>query len=244
MNHEKLADHAANVTTSRKGNKYSFVSPIPGVHIYDTNWVNANEFFAKLDTAEFWENEAGPGDRAWIREDYLDSETGKKSQTCWLAYSKEVEDALADIVDSYLAHWNLDPHSQELLRITKFYGSGDFFGMHHDDTFATPRTTSMVYYATDQYDGGEIEFIHFGVKIKPKAGQLFLFPSGYSYEHKVNPVIGGTEPRVTIVSFINQMTIEERENRRRYIDPSKPYYVPELNYVLNNDLNRTEWPKY
>jgi hypothetical protein len=244
MNQDKLADHAANVTTSRKGNKYSFTSPIPGVHIYDTNWEGSRAFFDRLDTDEFWEHEAGPGARKWIREDYLDLDTGKKSQTCWLAYNKEIEDAMGDIVDSYLAHWNLDPHSQELLRITKFEGKGDFFGMHMDDTFSTPRTTSMVYYATDDYVGGELEFIHFGVKVKPKAGQLFLFPSGYSYEHKVNPVIGGNEPRITIVSFFNQMTFEERENRRKYIDPSKDFYVPSLNYVLDGKLNGTDWPKY
>lgn len=242
---DKQIDQQNKVTTSNSGKKFPFESPIPGVHIYDTNWEGSKEFFEKLDTQEFWDNESSKGDIPWVREDYLDEETGKKSKTCWLNYSKDVHDALGEIIESYLLHWNLDPHSRESLRITKFEGVGDFFGMHSDDGFETPRTTSMVYYATDQYEGGELEFIHFGVKIKPKAGQLFLFPSGYSYEHKVNPVTGGSEPRITIVSFFNQMTFEERENRRSYIKPGD-FYAANLDGrdALERNFNSTEWPRY
>lgn len=243
MHHTKLEDHRNGVTTSRSGNKFKFESPIPGVHIYDTNWTGSSDFFEKISTDAFWENEATVNDVKWVREDYLDEDTGKKSSSCWLHYSKEMEDAFGEIVDSYLFHWNVDPHSREKFRITKFEGTGEFFGMHSDDSFATPRTVSMVYYATENYSGGELEFIHFGVKIKPRSGQLFLFPSGYSYEHKVHPVTGGDEPRITVVSFFNQMTNDERMNRVKYINPNE-YYTPDWRYVLSEDFPSTKWPEY
>ena len=229
MHQSKLSDAARGVTTSRKGNEFLFESPVPGIHIYSNIWENSSEFLNKIETAEYWENPRA-GSRPWVREDYLDEETGKRSSTCWISYDKQIEDGLEEVVDSYLYHWNLDPQSRESFRISKFAGTNEFFGMHSDDSFATPRTVSMVYYPNDDYIGGELEFIHFGVKIKPKANQLFIFPSGYSYEHKVHPITGGN-PRTTIVSFFNEITFEEREHRNSLIDQSS-YYQPKLKYIL------------
>jgi hypothetical protein len=230
---ERIEDARNSVTRSRKETTFSYTSPIPGVHIYDNIWPESQKFFEKLETEEFWENADSRGDIPWTREDYLDEDTGKKSKTCWVWNNPEAREAFEEVVDSYLYHWNLDPRSREALRITKFTGPGEFFGSHSDDSFATPRTASMVYYPNDDYEGGELEFIHFGVKIKPKAGQLFMFPSGYSYEHKVYPVISGT--RITVVSFFNEMTQEERVERIKYIDPTK-YYQPKLQYVFDNSF--------
>jgi hypothetical protein len=229
MYHEKIEDANNKVTTSRKGNKFTFESPLPGLHIYSNVWPEAISFLEKIDSEEYW-SENKPGNNPWVREDYLDEETGKRSSTCWIWHDKEIEDSLEEVVDSYLYHWNLDPKTRESFRISKFSGNFEFFGMHSDDSFATPRTVSMVYYPNDDYEGGELEFIHFGIKIKPKANQLFLFPSGYSYEHKVYPVTGGN-PRVTVVSFFNEITFPEREHRNSLIDQNS-YYQPKLEYIL------------
>lgn len=226
---DKINDHRNGVTTSTKGNKYSFESPIPGVHIYSDVWEDSADFFNKIDSKEYWAENNSPDNIEWVREDYLDSDTGKRSQTCWIWNDTTVSGAIGDVIDSYLSHWNLDPRSRESLRITKFTGPGEFFGSHSDDSFATPRTASMVYYPNDDYEGGELEFIHFGVTIKPKAGQLFMFPSGYSYEHKVHPVISGT--RITMVSFFNEITTAEREHRNTLIDQTT-YYQPKLKDVF------------
>lgn len=230
---DKINDQLNGVTTSTKGNKYSFESPIPGVHIYNNVWPDSMDFFNKIETDDYWQENNSIGNHPWVREDYLDEDTGKKSRTCWIWNDKTVRENLSDVVDSYLFHWNLDPRSRESLRITKFTGPGEFFGSHSDDSFATPRTASMVYYPNDDYEGGELEFIHFGVTIKPKAGQLFLFPSGYSYEHKVHPVKSGT--RITMVSFFNEITPEEREHRNTLIDQST-YYQPKLKNVFSENF--------
>ena len=229
MNKERLENAQNLVTKSRKGNAFSYESPIPGVHIYSNVWPDSMNFFNKIDDDEYWDQNPN-GNKKWIREDYLDEDTGKKSQTCWIWSDPEVTDGLEEVIDSYLYHWNLGPKSREDLRITKFTGPGEFFGSHSDDTFATPRTASMVYYPNDDYDGGELEFIHFGVTVKPKAGQLFLFPSGYSYEHRVHPVKSGT--RITMVCFFNEITFDERKTRQGLLDPNK-YSQPVVDYVFH-----------
>jgi hypothetical protein len=230
MIRERIEDAKNGITRSQKGNIFKYTSPIPGVHIYDDVWPDSIEFFKLIEEDSYWGPGQSQGKIKWIREDYLDDETGKKSQTCWISNDPEIASNLEEVVDSYLYHWNLDPRSREDFRITKFTGPGEFFGSHSDDSFATPRTSSMVYYLNDDYEGGELEFIHFGITIKPKAGQLFMFPSGYSYEHKVNPVISGT--RTTMVSFFNQMTPQERSTRVGLIDQST-YYQPKLQYVFD-----------
>jgi hypothetical protein len=234
MDDQKLKNQSDNVTESRKGNRFKFESPIPGVHIYSDVWPDSLSWFEKIDGDEYWEQNSGPGNKKWIREDYLNDLVGKRSTTCWVWHDQEVQDNLEEVIDSYLWHWDLDPHTRESLRITRYEPNGEFFGMHPDDSFATPRTTSMVYYPNDDYEGGELEFIHFGVKIKPKAGQLFLFPAGYSYEHKIHPVIGGGYRR-TMVSFFNQMTSDEIKNRHSKINRDS-FYKADLKYILARDF--------
>ncbi len=45
-------------------------------------------------------------------------------------------------------------------------------------------------YLNDDYDGGELSFIHQGVSFKPKAGDLVLFPGNIHYWYHVAPANG------------------------------------------------------
>jgi hypothetical protein len=79
------------------------------------------------------------------------------------------------------------------------YGEGHHFGNHVDDNKMYPRTFSLSYYLNDDYEGGEIEFPRFGLKIKPVANQLIMFPANYVYNHIVHPVTSGT--RYAVVNW-------------------------------------------
>jgi hypothetical protein len=231
MDKQKTANKENGFTESRKGNKFKFESPVPGLHIYSNIWPESMDFMRELETDKFWEEHPLIG-KPWIREDYFDEENGKKASTCWLWNHQKAADALTEVIDSYLWHWDLDPQSREALRITK-YTAGEFFSAHPDDSYGTPRTVSMVYYPNDDYEGGELEFLHFGVKIKPKAGQLFLFPSAYSYEHRIHPVTSGNE-RYTIVSFFNHISEKEKSDRLKTI--AFPYQA-NLQYMFDKDFS-------
>jgi Rps23 Pro-64 3,4-dihydroxylase Tpa1-like proline 4-hydroxylase len=77
------------------------------------------------------------------------------------------------------------------------YLEGNKFNQHYDGGTQTKRCVSALVYLNDNYEGGELEFTNFGLKIKPKAGSLILFPSNYAYAHIAHPVTSGTKYVIT-----------------------------------------------
>jgi Rps23 Pro-64 3,4-dihydroxylase Tpa1-like proline 4-hydroxylase len=73
------------------------------------------------------------------------------------------------------------------------YSGGEHYGRHYDGGTESSRSISVLIYLNDDYEGGEIEFPNFNIKIKPKAGMLMLFPSNYAYAHIAHPVTSGTK---------------------------------------------------
>lgn len=61
----------------------------------------------------------------------------------------------------------------------------------HQDQGVSSRVLSSVMYLNDDYEGGEIEFVNSGVKIKPEAGSIIFFPSNFLYVHEVYPITQG-----------------------------------------------------
>lgn len=85
------------------------------------------------------------------------------------------------------------------------YSGGQEYKAHADGQTASGRAVSAIVYLNDDYEGGEVEFVNFGVKIKPKAGMLLLFPSNYPYTHIAHPVKSGT--KYAIVTWIHDRPI-------------------------------------
>lgn len=73
------------------------------------------------------------------------------------------------------------------------YESGQQYKAHYDGGTQIGRSISAVVYLNNDYEGGEIEFVNFGIKIKPEPGMLILFPSNYAYSHIAHPVTEGTK---------------------------------------------------
>lgn len=80
------------------------------------------------------------------------------------------------------------------------YSGGQEYKAHYDGPTATGRSLSAIVYLNDNYEGGEIEFVNFDIKIKPEPGMLILFPSNYAYRHIAHPVTRGT--KYAIVTWI------------------------------------------
>ena len=101
----------------------------------------------------------------------------------------------------YLDRFNINYMSwHSRLEILK-YKEGHFFDNHIDAVPGIPRTVSVVYYLNDDYEGGEISFHRFGLKIKPEANSMLIFPSSYAYNHTAEKVVSGT--KIAIASFLN-----------------------------------------
>jgi hypothetical protein len=80
------------------------------------------------------------------------------------------------------------------------YRGGQEYRAHYDGGTSIGRCISAICYLNDDYDGGEIEFVNFGIKIKPEPGMLVLFPSNYAYSHIAHPVTDGT--KYAVVTWI------------------------------------------
>lgn len=54
------------------------------------------------------------------------------------------------------------------------------------------RDYSLLLYLNDDFTGGELDFPHFGFRIRPQAGMLACFPSDHRYLHAAKPTLSGT----------------------------------------------------
>jgi hypothetical protein len=124
-------------------------------------------------------------------------------KTCNELNNRFYADAYAAVI-WYRNHFGIEEQIYEseteelcLLR----YQTGQKYGAHYDGSTKSGRSVSPILYINDDYEGGELEFVHHGIKIKPKAGSLYLFPANYAYAHIAHPVTSGT--KYAIVTFFH-----------------------------------------
>ena len=101
--------------------------------------------------------------------------------------------SLLAAISPYAVRYNINEmfyhEGYNLLR----YKTGQEYKAHYDGGTSIGRAISALMYLNDDYEGGELEFVNFGIKIKPRAGMMILFPSNYAYSHISHPVISGTK---------------------------------------------------
>jgi len=119
---------------------------------------------------------------------------------------KNVNDKFIDILSpSLISYRNIFKIEQPLFYTEDNnllqYTETQKFNSHYDGGSGSKRTISPILYLNDDYIGGEIEFVNFNIKIKPKSGSLILFPSNYAYRHTAHPVTSGT--KYAIVTWIH-----------------------------------------
>lgn len=87
------------------------------------------------------------------------------------------------------------------------YKPGQEYKMHYDGGTGVGRAISAVCYLNNDYEGGEVEFPNFKVKIKPEPGMLILFPSNFAYAHIAQPIVNGT--KYALVTWIRDREFEK-----------------------------------
>jgi len=82
------------------------------------------------------------------------------------------------------------------------YETNQHFMEHHDHGYSYNCVLSLVSYPNDNYEGGELFFRLQNKKIKPRAGDLYVFPSNFMYPHQAMKVTSGTKYAiVTMLDF-------------------------------------------
>jgi len=112
-------------------------------------------------------------------------------------YSRQLQ-----AVKHYTQHYNIgELRYWEATNYIK-YGPGQHFQEHHDHGFSYNCVVSIVAFPNDDYEGGELYFRLHNVTIKPKAGDVYLFPSNFMYPHRAMPVKSGTKySMVTMLDY-------------------------------------------
>jgi len=171
----------------------------PGIYVFDNVFLDASQYIKDI------EEQAIEWNTAEVLVDPKSSTSGKNVKardTDIIQLHPGVTGILKDFKEEfqknidlkieeykqiyYATTVNIEP--PQLLR----YGFGQQFHNHIDDHPAIgTRRISLSYYINDNYEGGEIEFPRFNLKIKPKANQLIVFPSNYIYNHIVHAVTSG-----------------------------------------------------
>ena len=60
-----------------------------------------------------------------------------------------------------------------------------------------PRAFAYSIYLNDVEDGGETEFLHQSVRVKPKTGRIVIWPAGFPYLHRGNSPLSGEKYLLT-----------------------------------------------
>lgn len=148
-----------------------------------------------------------------IREDQQSS-THKELVKLW----KDTYSAQQDPVNDYINMFGLAPLKYwESFNFIK-YKENQHFQIHSDHGYSYTCVLSLVGYLNDDYEGGELYFDKLNLKIKPKAGDLYLFPSSYIYSHAAMPVTSGTKYSVvTMLDYLQTAhTPEYRDIEAKY----------------------------
>lgn len=116
---------------------------------------------------------------------------------------QDVYDAQLSAVDDYCRMYNIEMKYWEAMNFIK-YGPGQHFQEHADHGFSYVCTLSSVAYINDDYEGGGLSFGKLGIEFKPKAGDLYLFPSTYLFSHRALPVESGIKYSIVTMLDYNQ----------------------------------------
>lgn len=103
-------------------------------------------------------------------------------------------------IDDYGAYWGVGIRAYEAFNFVKYEGAGTQFRVHADHGPTYVATISAVIYLNDDYEGGELWFPRFGVDLKPKQGDIAIFPSTFIYEHASKEMIDGTKYAVVVMT--------------------------------------------
>ena len=139
----------------------------------------------------------------------------KQFDTIWT----DVRDAQKIALDDYCDFYNIEMKYWEAMNFIK-YGPGQHFSYHSDHGWSYIATVSMVAYINDDYEDGGLRFDKINLEVKPKAGDLYIFPSTFLFSHSALPVKSGLKYSIVTMTDYNDATHNEQFYRQFMSDKS------------------------
>jgi len=171
--------------------------PIDLCNVFVENWEEAKKNNTIIDCTV--ENETGP---SYIRQD----ETAFIKPLSSTIYPKPPVDAyfkfLVECFKSYTTRYGIEFKGiiyNDIFKIHKVRKSEGFHVWHYER--ATPegldRLVAYMTYLEAPKEGGETEFLHQSLRIKPVVGRTLLWPAGFTHMHRGNPPLDGEKMYIT-----------------------------------------------
>jgi hypothetical protein len=188
--------------------KYKWNQAQTGYANTDLKYRDAHDFKIKVNSDE----------SLMLQMDYVEKKNQKEAEIALKSIYEDSKKAQEGPVEEYRRVFGLAPLNYwEAFNFVR-YGKDQHFQVHSDHGYSYICVLSSVGYINDDYEGGELHFDKLGLTFKPKAGDLYLFPSSYIYSHSANPVTSGT--KYSIVTMLDYLeaphTPDYRDIEKRY----------------------------
>ena len=128
---------------------------------------------------------------------------------------QDVYDAQKFALDDYCNMYTIQMKYWEAMNFIR-YGEGQHFQEHADHGWSYVATVSMVAYINDDYEEGGLKFGKLNLDIKPKAGDLYIFPSTYLFSHRAMPVKSGVKYSIVTMTDYNDKAHTPAYNSATY----------------------------
>ena len=195
------------------------------IEIFPGIWKFENVFDNSFDIVNKIEKAVSKGECSWAKAQVGLEETDTEYRDCYdfklsdlgkdHKIYKHVYESQKPYVDAYCDYYQIKMDFWEWTNVVK-YGPGQYFKEHADHGWSYVSTVSLVSYPNDDYVGGELAFPKLKIFEKPKAGDLYIFPSTYLFSHIAMPVRSGTKYSfVTMLDYNDDTHTVEYEE---YID--------------------------
>jgi hypothetical protein len=118
---------------------------------------------------------------------------------CDYFYKKLHDTYTEQYMEKYQMLKQSEQHSPKGMSIQKSLPHQGYHAWHAEaaDIGSSSRVMNYMLYLNDVEEGGETEFLYQGVKLKPTAGSLVIFPTSYMYPHRGNPIYKGEKYIIT-----------------------------------------------
>tara|TARA_Y100000033_G_scaffold44062_1_gene46228 strand:- start:713 stop:1312 length:600 start_codon:yes stop_codon:yes gene_type:complete len=135
--------------------------------------------------------------------------------------SKKIFPKIKPCIDDYLQEYSLLGGRKFIISDCKLKRIGPGKGFHvwhyeNGDYLSAHRTFVVQTYLNDDFEGGETEFLYQNKREKPRAGDVLIFPAGYTHVHRGNPPLGGVKYLATSWGML-QSTPEDTNKYRNAI---------------------------
>jgi len=105
-------------------------------------------------------------------------------------------------IDDYVQRFSVLESSKFLVydvKLKKVPSGGGFHSWHYENgsMISASRMFVIQLYLNDGFEGGETEFLYQNLREEAVAGDVVIFPAGYTHVHRGNPPLGGTKYTVT-----------------------------------------------